>query len=125
MTNISLRRALLRRSMLALTGTALLAGIAAAPARADDDDWRRHERREHEERERAHQEHQWAVWCHHHPGAYAYPGYVCPMPAPPAVVYAPAPPPPAVVYAPAPPPPPAVIYQPPPTVEFVVPIHIR
>jgi hypothetical protein len=123
MTSFSRRHPLLRRSLLALAGTALLAGIAGAPARADDDwrgrherrehEWREHEWREHEARERW-RAHEWAEWCAYHPGAYAYPGYVCPVPAPP-----------AVVYAPAPPPPPAVIYQPPPSVEFVLPIHIR
>jgi hypothetical protein len=90
---------------------ALLGGIAALPAHADDDDWH-HERRE--RREREHREHEWRerqAWCAYHPGACGYPqGYV----------YAPPPP---VVYAP--PPPPPVVYAPPPGLNIVVPIHIR
>jgi hypothetical protein len=106
-------RSVLRSMVLALGATALLAGIAAAPARADDD-WR-HERRDHDEwRERAAwRDHEWHEWCLRHPGAYAYPGYVCPVPAPPTVYYAP------------PPPPPAVIYTPPPSLEIVVPFRIH
>ena len=112
-------RSVFRSMVLALGAAALLAG-AAAPAFADDDDWR-HERRERHEREewRDHHEHaewrdrEWHEWCLRHPGAYAYPGYVCPVPAPPTVYYAP------------PPPPPAVIYTPPPSLEIVVPFHIR
>jgi hypothetical protein len=103
----------LRHLVLGLGLAALLAAIAA-PARADDDDWR-HERREHEWRERQ-------AWCAYHPYQCGYPGYY--VPAPPPVVYAPPPP---VVYAP----PPPVVYAPPPVVyppaglSIVVPIHIR
>lgn len=61
----------------------------AAPAFADRDDWRGHER--HEWRERAWREHEWRE---RHRGYYYRPGYVY---APPPVVYAPPPPPP--VYA--------------------------
>jgi Domain of unknwon function (DUF3824) len=120
-------RSVFRSMVLALGATALLAGIAAAPARADDD-WRQHERRDREDwrdrderreewRERAGwRDREWHEWCFRHPGAYAYPGYVCPMPAPPTVYYAP-----PSYYAP----PPAVIYTPPPSLEIVVPFHIR
>jgi hypothetical protein len=110
---------MIRRLVQVLGAAALVAGIAG-PSRADDDD-RRHGR-EHEHREREWREHEWREWCMSHPGAYAYPGYYCPVPAPPPVVYAP-PPPPVVVEAP----PPAVIYvQPPrPAVVIEVPIHIR
>jgi hypothetical protein len=107
-----------RRMVLALSATALLAGFAAAPARADDD-WRRHERRDREdwrerdERREEWREREWREWCYRHPGAYAYPGYVCPVPAPPTVYYAP------------PAPPPAVIYTPPPSLEIVVPFRIH
>jgi hypothetical protein len=86
---------------------ALIGGTAAAPARADDDDWhghhgwRHHEWREHEWRERR-------------PYAYVYPSY-------PSYGYAYAPPP--VIYAP--PPPPPVYYAPPPGINFVFPIRIH
>ena len=113
---------------------ALLGGMGAHPARADDDqghhEWREHEWREHERRE----------WCEHHPYQCERPPAVvyetAPPPVvvapPPAVVYQPTPPavvydlapPPAVVYQPAPPP--AVVYQPAPvapSVELVVPLH--
>jgi hypothetical protein len=120
MTSFTLRKPVPRRLVLAMAASALAAGMAAAPARADDDDWRgrRHEWREHEWREHEWREHEareryWTEWCLRHPGAYAYPGYVCPLPAPPAVVYAP------------PPPPPAVIYTPAPSLEVVVPIRLR
>jgi hypothetical protein len=112
--------------VLALGATALLAGLAVAPARADDDrgrhEWReRHEREEwrerHEWREReAWRDNDWREWCLRHPGAYAYPGYVCPVPAPPTVYYAPP-------YYQSPPP--AVIYTPPPSLEIVVPFRIH
>jgi hypothetical protein len=105
-------RSVFRRTVLALGAAALLAGIAA-PAFADNDDWR-HDR--HEWRERAeYRDREWHEWCLRHPGAYAYPGYVCPVPAPPTVYYAPP------YYAP----PPAVIYTPPPSLEIFVPLHIR
>jgi hypothetical protein len=111
---MNMTRSVLRSLVLALGATALLAGIAAAPARADDD-WRHHDRRDREDwREHAEwRDREWRDWCLSHPGAYAYPGYVCPVPAPPTVYYAP------------PPPPPAVIYAPPPSLEIVVPFHIR
>jgi hypothetical protein len=106
------------RHLLLVLGTAALVASITGPARADDDD-RRHGR-EHEHRDREWREHEWREWCMRHPGAYAYPGYYCPVPAPPPVVYAP---PPVVVE----PPPPAVIYVPPPrpAVVIEVPIHIR
>jgi hypothetical protein len=111
---------MIRRMVLAL-GAAAFAASIATPARADDDDW--HHGRGHEHREREWREHEWREWCVSHPGAYAHPGYYCPVPAPPppAVIYAP---PPAVIYAP---PPPAVIYAPAPqpAIEIEVPIHIR
>jgi hypothetical protein len=109
---------MIRRTVLALGAAALVAGIAGGPARADDDDWHHGRGREHHEREW--HEHGWRDWCLNHPGAYAYPGYYCPVPAPPPVVYAP---PPAVIYAP----PPAVIYVPPPrpAIEIEIPVHIR
>jgi hypothetical protein len=103
------------RSMVIAVGTAaLLAGTAAAPARADDDGWRGrgHEWREHEWRE-----HERREWCEHHPYQCGYPPAGVYY-APPPVVVAPAPPPP-VVYAPAP------IYAPAPSLDIVVPIHIR
>lgn len=94
-------------------GIAAVMGIAAAPARADEDvwhrghqDWREREWREHEWRERE--------WRGYHPYAYVYPGY-------PGYAYSYAPPP--VVYAP--PPPPPVIYAPTPSVDFVFPVHIH
>jgi hypothetical protein len=92
--------------VLGLGMTALIAGIAAAPARADDDDWRHREWREHERRE--HERHERQVWCAHHPYDCGAPSYVY---APPPVVYTP-PPPPPVVYAP-------------PSLNIVVPIHIK
>ncbi|HZB90679.1 MAG TPA: hypothetical protein VE397_04505 [Stellaceae bacterium] len=97
-----------RLLILSMGMAALLAGIAAAPARADDD-WRHREWREHQRREHM-------AWCAHHPYACGRPtGYVYAAPPPP-VVYAPAP----TVYAP----PPAVVY-PPAGLNIVVPIHIR
>jgi hypothetical protein len=109
-------RSVYRSLILGLGATAVLACVAAAPARADDDRWR-HERhedwRDREERREEWREREWREWCYRHPGAYAYPGYYCPMPAPPPVVYAP------------PPPPPPVIYAPQPSLEIVVPFHVR
>jgi len=118
------------RTLIAACGAvALLGGIGAHPARADDDQgrhgWREHEWREHERRE----------WCEHHPYQCERPPAVVYEPSPPAVVYQPAPPP-AVVYEPAPPPvvvapPPAVVYQPAPvvapspSVDIVFPIHLH
>lgn len=92
------RRRTLRTLVLALGMAALMGGIAAAPALADDH-WR-HDRgwREHE-------------WRRHHP----HPVAVYPAPA-----YAYAPPP--VIYAP--PPPPPVVYAPP-GLNIVVPLHIH
>jgi hypothetical protein len=109
-------RSVFRSMVLALGAAALLAGLTAPPARADDD-WRRHERwREREERRDEWRDREWHEWCLRHPGAYAYPGYVCPVPAPPTVYYAP-----PSYYAP----PPAVIYTPPPSLEIVVPFRIH
>ena len=75
--------------------------LAVAPARADDDGWRRdrggHEWREHEWRER-------------HRPVYVAPGYYAP-----GYAYAP----PVVVYRPAP------VYAPPPGISLVVPLTIR
>ncbi len=96
-----------RLLVLGLGMTSLIAGIAVAPARADEDDWRHREWREHERREHERHEHQ--VWCAHHPYACGYP---------PSYVYAPPP----VVYTP--PPPPPVVYLPP-SLNIVVPIHIK
>jgi hypothetical protein len=108
----------IRGIVLALGAAALVAG-AGSVARADDDGWHHGHGREYRESEW--REHEWREWCFHHPGAYAYPGYYCPVPMPPPppapVYYAPPPPPPVVIYAP-PPPPPAGL-------EIVVPIHIR
>lgn len=106
MTIAIARRRTLQSLVLALGVTALLGGIATAPARADDDwhyhhEWREHEWREHE-------------WYRRH--AYAYPAYPVPgyaYAAPPPVIYAPPPPPPPVFYAPAP------------ALNLIVPIHIR
>jgi hypothetical protein len=99
----------IRNMVLVLGAAALVAGVAA-PALAEDD-WDHGRGREHREREW--REHEWREWCFSHPGAYAYPGYYCPVPAPP---------PPTVIYAP----PPAIIYAPPPpTLQIEVPIHIR
>ena len=105
----------LRTMIVALGAAAIVAGAAGG---ASADEWRR---------EREWREHEWREWCRYHPGAYAYPGYYCPVPAPPPVVYAP--PPPAVIYAP---PPPVVVYTPPPpppppapALEVVVPIRIK
>lgn len=110
----------IRGMVLALGAAALVAGVAG-DARADDDGW--HRGRGHEEHEYEWRVHEWHDWCAHHPGAYAYPGYYCPVPLPPPppapVYYAPPPPPPAVIYAAPPPPPPA------PAIEVVVPLHIR
>ncbi len=108
---------IVRGMVLALGAAALVAGVGGT-ARADDDHWRHEHGRDYRESEW--REHEWREWCFHHPGAYAYPGYYCPVPLPPPppapVYYAPPPPPPVIIYAP-PPPPPAV--------EIVVPIHIR
>ena len=110
------------RTLVAACGAvALLGGVGALPARADDEGWRG---RGHEGREREwRNEHERREWCEHHP-------YQCERP--PAVIYETAPAP--VVVAPAPvyvaPPPPAVVYQPAPVVapspgiELVVPLHI-
>jgi hypothetical protein len=107
---------MIRTMVLALGAAALVAGTAG-PVRADNDDW--HHGREHRDHWR---EHEWRDWCFSHPGAYAYPGFYCPvpLPPPPAVYYAP--PPPAIVYAP----PPAIIYAPPrPAIEIEIPFHFR
>ena len=112
------------RTLVAACGAvALLGGMGAHPARADDDGWRGHGRewREHEWRENERRE-----WCEHHPYQCERPPAVIYETAPPPVVVAP--PPPAVVYQPAPPP--AVVYQPAPvvapspSVELVVPLHL-
>jgi hypothetical protein len=101
---------------LALAGPFALATLA--PARADDDDWRRREWREreherdhdrYERREREWREHEWRE---HHPYGNAYP-YQSYSYAPPPVIYTPPPPPPPVYYAPAP------------SLDIVIPLHIR
>lgn len=115
---------------------ALLGGMGALPARADDDGWRgRGHGHEWHERERAP-----TVIYESAPPTVVY------QQAPPPVVYQPAPPP-AVVYEQAPPPviyetapppvvvapPPAVVYQPapppvvaaPPSLDIVFPIHFH
>jgi hypothetical protein len=78
-------RPVMGRLVLALVLAGVVGGIAAAPARADDD-WRRHERLD---RERAARD-EWRD--HHRRRVYVAPppAYVC---APPPVVYAPPPPP--------------------------------
>ena len=108
---------MIRTFLTGLGAVALVGGVGALPARADDDQgrhgWREHEWREHERRE----------WCEHHPYQCERPPAVVYETAPPPVVVAP--PPPAVVYQPAPPP--AVVYQPAPvapSVELVVPLHL-
>lgn len=103
---------LLRLLVLGIGTSALLGGIAAMPARADDDDWQRHEWREHERREHEWRERQ--AWCAYHPYACGYPsGYVYAAPPP-------------VVYAPPPPPPPPVVYAPPAAgFNLILPIHIK
>ena len=112
-------RSPIRGLVIALATVALLGGIAATPARADDDDdgWRHRGWREHEWREREWREHEWRErreWCAYHPYECGrpYPGYVYVAPPPPPVIYS-APPPPPVVYAPAP------------SLDIIVPIHIR
>ena len=63
----------MRMTVLSLATAALLGGIAAAPARADDDGWR-HERHERgEQREHEWREHQ--AWCARHPYACGYRPY--------------------------------------------------
>jgi hypothetical protein len=53
-------RPLIRTLLLAVGTAALLSGVAAAPARADRDDWHgRHEWREHAWREHEWREHEW------------------------------------------------------------------
>jgi hypothetical protein len=98
---------MLRTLALAL-GVVVLTGVAAPPARADDDGWRRH----HDWREHEWRGHEWRD--HYRYRVYpAYPGYS--YYAPPPVVYAPPP----VIYAP----PPA--YYAPPGINFVIPLHIH
>ena len=106
------RNQFLRRLIMALGVAALTAGVAASPARADDDHWRhghdgRHDHRGHEGRDHH--------WREHHPYVVgAYPGYVYGYPPPPPVVYAPPP----VVYAPP-------VYAPAPALSFVFPLNIH
>ncbi len=115
-----------RKTPLSLPGLVLALGLgallggAALPARADDDwrrerreEWREREWREHERERHEWREHEWREWCLRHPGAYAYPGYYCSVPAPPPVVYVPATVPPPVVVAP------------PPSIEVVVPLRFK
>jgi hypothetical protein len=93
----------LRRAVMVLGVAAALGAVVAAPARADNDDWRRDDHgRGHRDRD----------WREHHrpPGYYVAPGYGYYAP-PPAVVYAPPPP---VVYAP-----PPVVYAPPPGINLL------
>ena len=98
---------MIRSLLCAAVAVGLLGGIAA-PAFADHDEWREHERHEDEwrehEREREWREHEWRE---HHP-------YYAPP-----VVVSPAPP---VVYAP-----PPVVYSQPvsPGFSVILPIHIR
>jgi hypothetical protein len=92
MKTISISRPQLRRTAVALALAAIIGGVAAHPARADDDHGRGHDRgRGHEEwhgnghhddrgRERD--------WRRHHRDVYVAPGYAY---APPPVVYAPIP----------------------------------
>ena len=96
MTAVACRRTL-HTLVLALGMAALMGGIAAAPAHADDH-WRH---------DRAWREHEWRRHHPHHVAVYAAPVYA---------------PPPAVVYAP--PPPPPVVYAPP-GINIVVPLHIH
>lgn len=91
-----MNRKLLQAALVAVT----VFGVAA-PAFADRDDWRDHER--HERREHAWREHEWRE---HHRGYVYRPGYVY---APPPVVYAP--------------PPPPVVAQP--SLNFVIPLDFR
>ena len=112
------------RTLVAACGAiALLGGMGAHPARADEDGWRGrgHEQREHEWRN----EHERREWCAHHRYECEHPPAVVYETAPPPVVVAP--PPPAVVYQPAPPP--VVVYQPAPvapspSIDIVVPLHL-
>ena len=105
---------MIRTFLTALGAVALVGGVGALPARADDDQgrhgWREHEWREHERRE----------WCEHHPYQCERPPAVVYETAPPPVVVAP--PPPAVVYQPAPPP---AVVAPAPSVDIVFPIHLH
>ena len=100
---------------------ALLSGVGALPARADDDGWRG---RGHEQREREwRNEHERREWCEQHRRECAHPPTVVYETGPPPVVIAPAPvyvapPPPAVVYQPAP------VVAPSPGIELVVPLRI-
>jgi hypothetical protein len=112
-TRTGSNRGLARTLATALGLAVLIGGTAAAPARADDDGWHRHQGwHEHEWRGHEWREHEWRE--HHRPYAYVYPSY-------PSYGYAYAPPP--VIYAP--PPPPPVYYAPPPTIDFVFPIRIH
>jgi hypothetical protein len=82
----------LRRLIIAVGVTALVGGIAASPAHADNDHWRHGH-----EAWRDHRGHEWREhrWHEHHGYAVrAYPGYAYGYPPP--VIYAPPP----VVYAP-------------------------
>lgn len=115
-----------RTLVVACSAMALLGGVGAFPARADDDGWRGHG---HEWREREWREREPTVIYESAPPTVVY------QQAPPTVLYQPAPPP-AVVYEPAPPPvvvappPPAVVYQlapvvtPSPSVDIVFPIRL-
>ena len=107
--NMTIGRTAIRALVIALGMAAVLGGVTA-PARADDDGWRRHEWRERNEW----REHEWRER-----GWYGYPGYPAPYGyyggyyAPPPVVYAPP------VYAP-----PPVVY-PPPGLNIIVPFNFR
>jgi hypothetical protein len=102
-----------RTALLALGLAALLGGVAATPAFAEEGwrgrdgrehEWREHERREHAWREHEWREHEWREheWREHYHYGYA-PGYAYP---------------PAFAYQP---PPPA--YVAPPTLSFVFPLR--
>jgi hypothetical protein len=98
--------AILKTASLALFAITV---AAAHPARADDDDWHRHDR--------GHHWGEYGRWEHHH-REYGY-GHPAVVYAPPGVVYAQPGyvyPPPVVVYAPPPPPP---------TATFVFPLNFR
>jgi hypothetical protein len=95
------RRPAIGRAVLALALAAIIGGVAALPARADNDDNRghgrghqqdRHQDRRGDERDR----YQWNEhrWRDEHPNVYVAPGYYAY--APPPVVYAPPPVPPSL-----------------------------
>jgi hypothetical protein len=85
MKTISTSRTQLRRTVVALALAAIVGGVAAQPARADDDRGRgREEGRGDNHRDRGRDR----DWHRRHPDVYVAPGYAY---APPPVVYAPIP----------------------------------